>query len=168
MWKSVGVSAFTAACAAIMLLAGSAPAGSSSVKVLRSIPFAEGSGATENLKNECKLETRVPEFLSQFSDRVELVDELGKGGRVLTLEISHVHAPGGGGFSGAKIVTVKGTLREGGEKTASFTATRYSTGGMFGGYKGTCAIVGRCAKTIGKDIAGWLKSPQDDANLGDA
>jgi len=38
---------------------------------------------------------------------------------------------------------------------------------MFAAYKGTCSIVGRCAKSIGKDISNWLENPTDDASLGD-
>jgi hypothetical protein len=87
---------------------------------------------------------------------------------VLELTISQVHAPGGGAFSGAKSMTVKGVLRDNGKEIGSFTATRYSGGGVFGGYKGTCAIVGRCAKAIGKDIAQWLEDPKKGSELGDA
>lgn len=157
-----------AAAAGLLLLAGAAPAGTGPVKVQRTIPFSEASGASDAVRSECQLETKVPEFLSRYSEDVELVDALPRaGGRVLALTITQVHAPGGGAFSGPKILTVEGTLRENGKAVGSFTATRYSGGGAFGAYKGTCSIVGRCAKTIGKDIAGWLRNPEDGAHLGD-
>jgi hypothetical protein len=156
------------AAAAVLVSAGSAPAGEQDVKVLRSIPFADDA-ASQKVQDECELQTKVPHFLDAYSEKVELVDgALGKSGRVLELKISEVHAPGGGAFSGAKSMTVKGVLRENGKEIGSFTARRYSGGGAFGGYKGTCAIVGRCAKAIGKDIAGWLENPQKDSELGDA
>ena len=41
-------------------------------------------------------------------------------------------------------------------------------GGAFGGYKGTCAILGRCVQAIGKDVGGWLLAPSMNAKLGDA
>lgn len=65
-------------------------------------------------------------------------------------------------------MTVHGELRENGEITGTFTATRYSTGGAFGGFRGTCSILGRCVKTLGSDIAKWLKRPTMDALLGNA
>ncbi len=40
-------------------------------------------------------------------------------------------------------------------------------GGFMGAYKGTCALLGRCTKTLGKDIAEWLKNPVNNATLGD-
>ena len=42
-----------------------------------------------------------------------------------------------------------------------------SGGGVFGGYKGTCAIIGRGARAIGRDISTWLGNPTDGAELGD-
>lgn len=157
------------ALAALLLTGNVAPASSTGIEVARSIPFSEGSGASQKVVDECQLQTRVPQFLSQYADGVQLVE--GKpdpAGRVLELRISHVQAAGGGAFSGPKMVTVEGRLTENGKPVARFTAKRYSGGGVFGAYKGTCSIVARCAKAIGKDIAGWLRNPQDGARLGDA
>jgi hypothetical protein len=154
---------------ATLLFAAAAPADGNHVKVLRSIPFGSDAHASQKVEDECQLQTKVPSFLDQYSDDVELVDgPLGKSGRVLELTISEVHASGGGAYSGAKSMTVSGVLRKDGAEIGSFTATRFSGGGLFGGYKGTCAIVGRCAKVIGKDIAEWLKHPSKNARLGNA
>jgi hypothetical protein len=157
-----------AVCAALLVSAAAVPADQGSVRVLRTIPFDAGA-ASQKIQDECKLQNKVPQFLDAYSERVELVDgSLGKSGRTLELKISQVHAPGGGAFSGSKSMTVEGVLRDNGREIGSFTATRYSGGGVFGGYKGTCSIVGRCAKTLGKDIADWLENPQKDSKLGNA
>jgi len=136
-------------------------------EVLRAIPFAKSAEVRQAVRDSCKLETKVPGFIAQFGSDVVLVDQLG-GGRVLELAITQVHAPGGGGFSGPKWMTVTGTLREGGRAVGSFRAKRFTTGGVFAGFKGTCAIIGRTTKVIGSDIAAWLENPGMDSKLGDA
>ena len=139
------------------------------VKVRRSIPFSEGSQIADKIRSECQLQTSVPHFLDQSSRQVTLVDgDPGKAGLVLDLSIEAVYAPGGGAWSGPKWMTVVGTLRKNGRKVANFSAKRLSGGGMFAGSKGTCAIVGRCAKALGSDIATWLEKPEDGAHLGDS
>jgi hypothetical protein len=168
--KVSAMSAFSVAAVAgvAMLFAGAAQAGDR-VQVPRSIGFAADSGASDKVKDECALQTKVTHFLDEFSDQVELVDgKPSAKGRSLSLAIKSVLAPGGGAWSGSKSMVVVGSLHKDGKRVASFTATRYSGGGMFAGYKGTCSIIGRCAKTIGKDIAGWLKNPKDGARLGDS
>jgi hypothetical protein len=146
-----------------------APAVADPVKVARTISFAAGSVIRPQVQDECALQTKIPTFLAEYSSDVELVDgDPGTEGRVLTIEITAAHAPGGGAFSGPKSVSVSGVLKENGATIGNFRAARYSTGGAFGGWKGTCAIVGRCAKTLGKDIAIWLKNPGKDSLLGDA
>jgi hypothetical protein len=148
--------------------AAAAPADQGKVRVLRTIPF-DADAASQKIQDECELQNKVPRFLDAYSERVELVDgSLGRSGRILELKITEVHAPGGGAFSGPKWMTVEGVLRDNGREVGSFTASRYSGGGVFGAYKGTCAIVGRCAKSIGKDIASWLENPQKDSKLGNA
>jgi len=154
---------------ASLAILAAAPAVAETVKVAKSIPYAESSEVREKVQAECALQTKIPAFLAQYSSDVELVDgDPGSEGRVLTIEIIAAHAPGGGAFSGPKSVSVSGVLKENGATIGNFRAARYSTGGAFGGWKGTCAIVGRCAKAIGKDIAGWLKNPGKDSLLGDA
>lgn len=141
--------------------------------VVSPVPFAEDSGASSNVKEECALETRLPQFIAEAAKRgVKVVvgpaPEEGAEGKYLYLEIVHVLGTGGGAWSGPKSVTATGELIENGEVIGSFRSSRYSTGGAFGGYKGTCSILGRCIKAMGKDIAAWLRSPTMDAHLGDA
>ena len=146
-----------------------APAAAGPVKVAKTLSFSAESEVRQKVKDECALQTKIPAYLAQYSSDVELVEgDLGSEGRVLTIEITAVHAPGGGAFSGPKSVSVSGVLQENGATVGNFRGARYSGGGVFGGYKGTCAIVGRCGKAIGKDIATWLKNPGKDSLLGDA
>lgn len=139
------------------------------ITIARTIPFAEDSGATDNVKRECKFETRLPEYIRKQTKRgvkVELTDEAleNVAGKVLTLEITNVFALGGGGYSGSKSATVSGELREGGEVIGSVTARRRTLIGMT---PGTCSMLKRVAKKLGEDIADWLREPTMDAYLGD-
>ena len=146
-------------------------AAAEATKILRSIPIAANAPVPAAVRDQCQLQSKVPEFIQQAAgSSVELVDGAldRKKGRVLELEITEVHAPGGGGFSGPKWMSVKGELYDKGKQIGSFRAKRYSTGGAFAGFKGTCSIIGRCTKAIGADVASWLGAPTPNAELGDA
>lgn len=143
------------------------------VAALKKIPFSEDANVRDAVREECEIQTQVPKFLKRFGPeygiKVELVDSLdnAKTDQTIEMEITRVHAPGGGGWSGAKSMTVKAKVFEDGSLIGDATAQRHSTGGMFAGYKGTCSIVGRCAEAIGQDLARWLQDPSSDARLGD-
>jgi len=153
-------------------LVTSAYAGDVKVTVASEVPFSESSSVREAVKTECNLQTKLPQFIAEYANEygVEVTLEEKpnkKKGSYLWLEITQVHASGGGAWSGPKSVSVAGTLFKEGKQESQFTATRYSTGGFFGAYKGTCSIAGRCVKTLGSDIAKWLKKPKNKAHLGD-
>ena len=141
-----------------------------SIQIQKDISFSKNSEAPQKVQDECNLQTKVPQFLAAYAKNgVTLVDgEFATEGKQLHLEITNAFAPGGGAWSGAKFVEVSGQLIENGEVIGSFIGSRYSTGGMFGGFKGTCSITARCAKAIAKDISVWLKNPTMDARLGNS
>ena len=143
------------------------------VQVPAVVKFSNNAHVREAVVNECNLQSKLPHFIRTYGKKngVDVVlsnKALNKKqkGRVLLLEITDVNGAGGGAFSGAKSVDVKGRLYENGKLIGSFIASRYSTGGLFAGFKGTCSILGRCVKTLGSDIAKWLKNPRKDAKLG--
>lgn len=145
-----------------------------SITISKQAPFAQQVNVTDAVRAECKLPEKVSEFVKEFADKsydkVVLADNVSTKtpGQALSMKIVGVTGFGGGAFSGAKHVTVEGTLWENGKVKGTFTAMRYSGGGAFGAYKGTCAILGRCVKAIGKDVGGWLLAPSMNAKLGDA
>lgn len=146
-----------------MALAGS-PARAADVSVVPTAPFTESSRVTPAVREQCGLETLLPQVVADESLRAEL----GSGGaRILQLRITEVQAPGGGMFSGPKWLEVAGELREGGLDVGSFRAKRVTSGGPFGG-GGTCGMLQKCARAIAKDVAVWLESPTKGAELGDA
>ncbi len=159
--------------AILSILTTTAIASAQEVQVPAEVKFSADANVREAVINECNLQTKLPSFIRTYGEKngidVVLSDKaLNKKqkGRVLLLEITHVNGAGGGPWSGAKSVDVKGKLYKNGKLIGSFTASRYSGGGMFAAYKGTCSILGRCVKTLGKDIAKWLKNPSKNARLG--
>lgn len=136
------------------------------------VAFAKDCRVNDKVRKECQLEEKTLQFIKEFnrSNYSNLVTEKPASGdyHVLTAEIIQVVGAGGGAWSGAKSMKVKGTLSDSkGKVLGTFEAGRYSGGGAFGGYKGTCSIMGRCTKAIGKDIGIWLSSPTMEAYLGD-
>jgi hypothetical protein len=144
--------------------APSVAAAEDDVKVLRAISFNSDAKVRESVKEQCKIQTDVPRFIDEYSDRVQLVDgPLRTNGRVLDLTIIAARAAGGGYFSGGKWVTVEGVLTEDGRKIGNFTAKRFTLG-VFN--MTACGAARRCSKAVGKDIAEWLENPQSDSKLG--
>lgn len=144
------------------------------IKVLHTIDYHPDASIQHNIQTECTaLGKKLSDFTKQFGDAydvgIELVDtiDINASGKVLEVHIIDAISSGNGFIGHKKYVKIRGTLWENGEKVAEFTGGRYSGGGAFGGYKGSCAVLGRCVKALGKDIARWLKDPIDNASLGD-
>jgi len=119
------------------------------------------AGVGDAIKRECALESTttswVMDALAGKGQRLEGTKNV-EGGKVLKLTIVNVIGASGGAWSGPKTMTVRAELVESGKVVATTTKTRSSSGGAFGGYKSTCAIFGRVMKTLGSDIAGWVRA----------
>ncbi|ODB99622.1 hypothetical protein A3197_11885 [Candidatus Thiodiazotropha endoloripes] len=148
--------------------------GGPAVSVTKRISYGKNSNVPEKVKAECTLDTKLPAYIRTFAAETDIAVNLKDGavskkakGRVLNVEFSNVVGAGGGAWSGAKFVAVKGELFENGKKIGSFNGRRTSGGGFFGAYKGTCKILDRCVKALGKDIALWMIDPSMDAMIGE-
>ena len=134
------------------------------------VDFAESAVVPQAVQTECALPFKMAQFIEQYSlnhfDHVKTVEAAPAKGQYLKVEIAHVEGAGGGAWSGAKSVTLRGSLIKDGKPGASFMARRVSGGGAFGGFKGTCDILGRNLQTLGQDVANWLSNPVDGARLG--
>jgi hypothetical protein len=137
-------------------------------------PYSNKDAIDSAIVAECNLPGKTSELLVQHLTKAGIegkaVDspKADAGDSVLLLEIAAAQSSGNAFVGHFKGVTVTGKLFQKGQQVASFVATRKSSGGAFGGFKGACSVLGRCVDTIGKDIAAWLGSPVDGARLGDA
>jgi len=140
--------------------------------VIKPIAFREDAYIRDAVKQECNLDGKLTQFIKesaagQYANIISDTTTAPADAQVLTVNIEEVEGSAGGAWSGAKVVLIKGSLTQNGKTLGDFKARRYSGGGMFGAYKGTCAILGRCVKTLGKDVATWLAQPTSKAMLGD-
>jgi len=140
--------------------------------IIKPIAFKDESYIRGAVKEECNLDGKLSQFIKENAARqyADILTDSETGpadAKVLTVTIDEVQGAAGGAWSGPKIVTITGSLTENGKELGDFKARRYSGGGMFGAYKGTCAILGRCVKTLGRDVAEWMTHPTAKAVLGD-
>lgn len=138
------------------------------------VPFKHGISIRQAVRKECRLEKKLASFIHHNADAYHLNlvqgdnhDKTHSSGRILDIEIIAVRGAGGGAWSGNKMVAIEGSLRDHGKVIANFVASRSSGGGAFGAYKGTCAILGRTIKALGRDVASWLQHPVMGASLGE-
>lgn len=137
------------------------------------VVFAKDLQVREAVRKECQLLTKLPGFVQSYAQDqyagINLDAKRSTKSDYLEIEITDLpkYKKNDWAGRGGQWVTIKGSLLRKGKKTVSFEANRGSMGGFMGAYKGTCALLGRCTKTLGKDIAEWLKNPADGATLGD-
>ena len=129
------------------------------------VSYKEGLVVRGRIQEECGLESRVADDIaSAAKNAYNKVTRKKSGGsyHILEVEIVDVFGAGGGAWSGPKYIELKGTLKDqGGKMIGSFRARRHSMVGV-----GTCSILKRCSKALGRDIAAFLLEPETDAYLG--
>jgi hypothetical protein len=149
----------------------SAPSMASNTLTIATPTFAKNTIVPTPVQTECQLPEKLASFIETYApkkrfDAVQVSDQ-GGSGKVLVVEITDLVGTGGGAWSGSKAVTISGKLMEGDKTIGNFIGRRTSGGGMYGGFKGTCSILGRCVKALGKDIGAWLKAPSTDSRIGE-
>lgn len=159
--------------AAVMLASQAVLADTNTVYVGRTAPFTDTATIAKNIIDECNLPESQMMYLREHAKEfdVTLVEDeaalADNKGRVLIVE-TYSAISGGNAFTGhKKQVVVKGRLLEDGTEIGNFTGVRGSMGGMWGGYKSSCAVLHRCQSTLAKDILQWLKQPAKDSRIGE-
>lgn len=159
---------------ALVLLPFAGFAGGGNLYLQRAASYEKHLIVPSALRSDCRLDTKIVDFIGSFAgddfDKITLVDTAAPGmpGKLLTVNIIDLSCSGGGAWSGPKYLTIEGTLSQDGKVIGTFTGHRITSGGALGAYKGTCSLLARCARTLGKDVAVWLKNPSMGAKLGDA
>jgi len=134
--------------------------------------YSKNAAISDDVKQECALDNKVSQYVQEAADRnfdivpIKSVSEAGTH-KALTLTIVGVQGFGGGSWSGRKGVLVRGALMENGKEIGSFVAERNTGASGIAGWKSSCKMYEKCAKTLGKDIAAWLNEPRANAQLGE-
>lgn len=131
------------------------------VVLLAPVTYTQDSSIVQKVKDECRPEEQVARAMSsalnkKYGGGSPISSETeANGAQVMRMQVSHVLGVGGGGWSGPKAITVQVELLENGKVVRKTRANRWSTGGMWGGFKGTCSILDRCAVALAKDLSRW-------------
>lgn len=153
--------------ASIISILGAACAGRSPkdeharLAVVRSVGFAAESGASSEIRNDCRMGEELIEGIGEETHRhitVRLVgDHKGVPGRVLAMRFARVDDE-----PGYKVVSLMGRLLEDGKSVAWFTAQRSTqkSGEI-------CELMGDIVDDLAGDVAEWLRDPGSDATLGE-
>lgn len=107
------------------------------------IPFSADAMVRYAVLEECMLPRKLSHFIKEFSQDhssrfYSNPSQAPKDAQILTVEIVDTMGGGGGAWSGAKAVSIRGSLTQNGEIIVSFMTRRYSGGGAFSIFKGTC------------------------------
>jgi hypothetical protein len=122
---------------------------------------------------ECSLPKQQAELITSEAAKAGITvvrdDEAAKAGkgRVLQVEIADAISAGNAFIGHRKSVSIKGRLFEDGKEIGDFVGIRSSMGGAFAGFKGSCAVLGRCAETLASDVVRWLKNPAKGSRIGE-
>lgn len=148
------------------------PAIKTPIKIQKVIPYAKGNHIAGNIKSECDLNLQLSDFIAAAAGKNGMTIVQGKPtakdrGHVLLVEITDAISSGNAFIGHRKFTSIRGTLYKDGKVLAGFQARRNSMGGFWGAYKSSCSVLGRTVKTLGSDVARWLHSPVNGANLGD-
>ncbi|MGE5491123.1 MAG: hypothetical protein ACM31P_07585 [Actinomycetota bacterium] len=151
---------------AILLAHAAAASAATSTRLETPVTYHPNAGVVESVRSECQLEdmlaTRVGSALQRINKAGNGTIEAGTdpaGSQVIRLQITHVLGVGGGAWTGPKAITVNAELLEDGKVVRQAKINRWSVGGVFGAFKGTCSILERSADAIGKELVRWARNP---------
>jgi hypothetical protein len=85
-------------------------------------------------------------------------------GTSVKIEIAQAISSGNAFMGHNKSVTIFASLYNAGKVVDTRTISRDSRGGFMGGFKGSCAVLYRCADTLGKDLSAWINKTTKNKN----
>ncbi len=130
------------------------------VSLLIPVTYDPKADIPQKVKDECRLDY---ELQSQISNALVRAFKSANGtttsteGQTVRATITYVFGPAGGGWSGPKVVAIRAELLQDGKVQRETKLSRASVFNV--GFKGTCAILDKDARTLSKDVVKWIKDP---------
>jgi len=116
----------------------------------------------DKIRSECGLDYKLQEEaahqLKAHDKTWEPTETLD--GRVIRIAIVYVRGGGGGGFTGAKEMSARVELLEDGKVQRNTIMHISASSVPILTFRGTCAILDRAARGIGKRVAEWARHPE--------
>lgn len=158
--RPLGLNLLLSVC--LVFIANSVSAAEYNVAV--AIPYAADNRIANNIQTECtQLGTKLTKFLVQYAKKkgikvtpVAEFDSAGPG-RNLVIEITDAVSRGNAFIGHQKYMEARAELFVDGVSKGEKIYHRDSMGGFGAGYKGSCSVLGRTSKALGKDFSVWLK-----------
>ena len=153
--------------------AQTAPVRSNVIYLSQEASYSHPDVIDQAVLTECQLPQQQAELIEAAARRAGfhiVRDEQAvkaRKGRVLQVEIVNALSSGNAFIGHRKQVVIRGKLFEDGKEIGEFQGRRSSMGGAFGGFKGSCSVLGRCLEALAGDITVWLKNPTVNARIGD-
>lgn len=134
------------------------------IKIMKTFAYAAPKTIPKKITKDC---TRIGMQMSNFTKsfgkeqgvtftQVDKVAASSKG-NTMVVEILNAHSSGNAFIGHNKSMTISGTLYKNGKMVDEVEFTRSSGGGMGAAFKGSCSVLGRVSKRLGKDLAIWAK-----------
>lgn len=131
------------------------------------VTYAAGAGVVERVKDECHIDDMLTRHVGEALRRLNRTGEgtieangVAGDAEILKLQITYVMGVGGGAWTGPKAISLSADLIDNGQVVRHTKFKRWSVGGMWGAFKGTCSILDRTAVVISKDLSRWVHNPR--------
>ena len=139
---------------------------SADVHIDESIPYRDKEEIDTRIVSEClEVGSIMSKSLQETAAKsdVTVVRDGKKQGTYADIAITSAMSAGNAFIGHAKGMAVSAALYVDGKQVNKKTFTRNSSGGMFGAYKSSCAVLNRTSKVLGSDIAQWIVNEQKNA-----
>ncbi len=135
------------------------PAAQAAPALLTPVTYDPAAAVPDRVKEECRIDFQLESEISNaLARRFKLPNSktTSTDGETVRATITYVLGAAAGSWSGPKSITIQVELMNNGKVERSTKLHRTS---MPFGFRGTCSILDRDARALGKDVVKWIENP---------